>query len=236
MAAELYTPIVGAWRSPVSALVWGTRGRRFKSSRSDHKNTLISNTYAQGPKAAQPSNFASVATLSPPRDPRRGACCARESAPLRGWWLLLQRLQMKHAAGHSIWLLARFLGPLAGPENTNPCVGGLVDRKLLRLVAQITADRFDADRGRLRWARGRFRWAQRLCRRRHLPHWVGCSVSLEQKATASGSGAGCAKAAVTPNARKSRTRNLFTVSFSCKRRVMLYPLRDPTFSLTPPSA
>ena len=26
---------VGAWRSPVSALVWGTRGRRFESSRSD---------------------------------------------------------------------------------------------------------------------------------------------------------------------------------------------------------
>ena len=28
--------LFGAWRSPVSALVWGTRGRRFKSSRSDH--------------------------------------------------------------------------------------------------------------------------------------------------------------------------------------------------------
>src|SRR5258708_1419767 len=27
---------IGAWRSPVSALVWETRGRRFKSSRSDH--------------------------------------------------------------------------------------------------------------------------------------------------------------------------------------------------------
>src|SRR5882762_4179544 len=26
---------IGAWRSPVSALVWETRGRRFKSSRSD---------------------------------------------------------------------------------------------------------------------------------------------------------------------------------------------------------
>ena len=26
----------GAWRSPVSALVWGTRGRGFKSRRSDH--------------------------------------------------------------------------------------------------------------------------------------------------------------------------------------------------------
>src|SRR5580704_10913816 len=97
------------------------------------------------------------------------ASAPRGGSNLRRGWLLLQHLQMKHAAGHSIWLLARFLGPLAGPENTNPCVGGLVDRKLLRLVAQITADRFDADRGRLRWARGRFRWAQRLCRRRHLP-------------------------------------------------------------------
>ena len=28
---------IGAWRSPVSALVWETRGRRFKSSRSDHQ-------------------------------------------------------------------------------------------------------------------------------------------------------------------------------------------------------
>lgn len=27
---------VGAWRSPVSALVWGTRGRGFESRRSDH--------------------------------------------------------------------------------------------------------------------------------------------------------------------------------------------------------
>ncbi len=26
------------WRSLVSALVWGTRGRRFKSSHSDHRN------------------------------------------------------------------------------------------------------------------------------------------------------------------------------------------------------
>ena len=32
-----YKPaLVGAWRSPVSALVWGTRGREFKSRRSDH--------------------------------------------------------------------------------------------------------------------------------------------------------------------------------------------------------
>ena len=28
---------VGAWRSPVSALVWGTRGRGFKSRRPDQK-------------------------------------------------------------------------------------------------------------------------------------------------------------------------------------------------------
>ena len=28
--------LVGAWRSPVSAPVWGTGGRRFESSRSDH--------------------------------------------------------------------------------------------------------------------------------------------------------------------------------------------------------
>ncbi len=27
----------GAWRSPASALAWGARGRRFKSSRPDHK-------------------------------------------------------------------------------------------------------------------------------------------------------------------------------------------------------
>ena len=33
---RLYTPQVGAWRSLVSALVWGTRGREFKSRRSDH--------------------------------------------------------------------------------------------------------------------------------------------------------------------------------------------------------
>jgi hypothetical protein len=33
--------IVGAWRSPVSALVWETRGRRFKSSRSDHQQSEI---------------------------------------------------------------------------------------------------------------------------------------------------------------------------------------------------
>ena len=27
---------LGTWRSLVSALVWGTRGRRFKSGRPDH--------------------------------------------------------------------------------------------------------------------------------------------------------------------------------------------------------
>src|ERR1700741_4599732 len=36
MAAEVYTPIVRTGGSPGSALVWGIRGRRFKSSRSDH--------------------------------------------------------------------------------------------------------------------------------------------------------------------------------------------------------
>jgi hypothetical protein len=30
---------VGAWRSPVSALVWGTRGRGFKSRRPDQPLT-----------------------------------------------------------------------------------------------------------------------------------------------------------------------------------------------------
>src|SRR6516164_2486311 len=34
----------GAWRSPVSALVWETRGRRFKSSRSDQQNQRPSRT------------------------------------------------------------------------------------------------------------------------------------------------------------------------------------------------
>src|SRR6202022_5186566 len=32
---------IGAWRSPVSALVWETRGRRFKSSRSDQQNQAL---------------------------------------------------------------------------------------------------------------------------------------------------------------------------------------------------
>ena len=31
---------VGAWRSPVSALVWGTRGREFKSRRPDQKSPI----------------------------------------------------------------------------------------------------------------------------------------------------------------------------------------------------
>src|SRR3954469_1295056 len=31
---------IGAWRSPVSALVWETRGRRFKSPRSDQITQL----------------------------------------------------------------------------------------------------------------------------------------------------------------------------------------------------
>ena len=35
-AIEANGTSIGAWRSPVSALVWETRGRRFKSSRSDH--------------------------------------------------------------------------------------------------------------------------------------------------------------------------------------------------------
>ena len=29
--------VFGAWRSPVSALAWGVRGRRFESSRPDYK-------------------------------------------------------------------------------------------------------------------------------------------------------------------------------------------------------
>ena len=34
-AAEVSWPRYGLWRSLVSALVWGTRGRRFKSSQPD---------------------------------------------------------------------------------------------------------------------------------------------------------------------------------------------------------
>ena len=34
-AAEVSWPRCGLWRSLVSALVWGTRGRRFKSSQPD---------------------------------------------------------------------------------------------------------------------------------------------------------------------------------------------------------
>ena len=34
--AEVSWPRYGLWRSLVSALVWGTRGREFKSRRSDH--------------------------------------------------------------------------------------------------------------------------------------------------------------------------------------------------------
>ena len=42
--------IVGAWRSPVSALVWETRGRRFKSSRSDQFPPIKSITWSHTPK------------------------------------------------------------------------------------------------------------------------------------------------------------------------------------------
>ena len=47
-----YNPALslGAWRSPASALAWGARGRRFKSSRPDWlgeppKNTVIWSRY-----------------------------------------------------------------------------------------------------------------------------------------------------------------------------------------------
>jgi hypothetical protein len=42
--------VFGAWRSPVSALVWGTRGRRFKSSRSDHLNQGLSRHFRSDPR------------------------------------------------------------------------------------------------------------------------------------------------------------------------------------------
>ena len=36
IAVDRLSVVIGAWRSLVSALVWGTRGRRFESARSDH--------------------------------------------------------------------------------------------------------------------------------------------------------------------------------------------------------
>ena len=42
-----WPPNVGAWRSLVSALVWGTRGRRFKSSRSDHSFRRPTSTWCR---------------------------------------------------------------------------------------------------------------------------------------------------------------------------------------------
>src|ERR1700749_4486166 len=102
---------------------------------------------------------------------------------------------MKQVAGRSIRLLARFLGPLAGPENTNPCVGGLVGRKLLRLVGQITVSMQIAgvSGGLAGVSRGLagVSGGLRACAGGGIfPNWVGCSVSLEQNATASCSGAG----------------------------------------------
>lgn len=44
---------VGAWRSPVSALVWGTRGRGFKSRRPDQKS-LKHKDFLRHPKNPMP--------------------------------------------------------------------------------------------------------------------------------------------------------------------------------------
>jgi hypothetical protein len=44
-----YGRLVGTWRSQVSALVWGTRGRRFKSGRPDHHNTAWLKDYSHFP-------------------------------------------------------------------------------------------------------------------------------------------------------------------------------------------
>ena len=43
MAKHDYNPLrsIGAWRSPASALAWGARGRRFKSSRPDSRNKTV---------------------------------------------------------------------------------------------------------------------------------------------------------------------------------------------------
>ena len=50
---------IGAWRSPVSALVWETRGRRFKSSRSDQRRPSIAGSFCifgrQSPKEQKPN-------------------------------------------------------------------------------------------------------------------------------------------------------------------------------------
>ena len=55
---------VGAWRSPVSALVWGTRGRWFKSSRPDQYLPLKLNSLkAQGYVIGQTGNAKSTLWL-----------------------------------------------------------------------------------------------------------------------------------------------------------------------------
>jgi hypothetical protein len=45
---------VGAWRSPVSALVWGTRGREFKSRRPD-QTAPKNKDFLQHPKNSMPT-------------------------------------------------------------------------------------------------------------------------------------------------------------------------------------
>ena len=45
---------VGAWRSPVSALVWGTRGRGFKSRRSDQNLQSIQQLFGSAGLAFEP--------------------------------------------------------------------------------------------------------------------------------------------------------------------------------------
>jgi hypothetical protein len=47
-----YDSALGTWRSLVSALVWGTRGRRFKSGRPDRKGVGVAPAVAHGREGA----------------------------------------------------------------------------------------------------------------------------------------------------------------------------------------
>jgi hypothetical protein len=53
---------IGAWRSPASALAWGARGRRFKSSRPDRKRDSFTESFLF-PRLARGAERAKVAVF-----------------------------------------------------------------------------------------------------------------------------------------------------------------------------
>jgi hypothetical protein len=160
---------VGVWRSLVSALVWGTRGRQFKSGHADHRPSPVHQHLSlTRPAPHEARQRADYGHPVPPGDP-----------PLPGLV----------GGQHRPRVASRLRGALPPPGHPAPIVTGVRRVRRLRRAGWGSRHRSTGRGRRGRGHRGRA-WGGRRGRRSRLREGSWCDCSRQGCCTGVGSSHG----------------------------------------------